>query len=136
MRATRFATMQAMLKRAGCQVSTAGDGAKALAALEAGVAAGAPPHIVLCDVMMPGLSGYDVVRRIREDYPSLLLPVILVSASGREEQVVQGLEAGADDYLTKPFGARELLARVQAQLRTKAYAEAAVVAAAAGAPPA
>lgn len=66
-----------------------------------------------------------MVRRVREAYPSLMLPVILVSASGREEQVVEGLSAGASDYITKPFGARELVARVTAQLRNKAYAEAA-----------
>jgi CheY-like chemotaxis protein len=126
--------VQTMLRRAGYVVEKAADGAAALRALADAVAAGRPPDAVLCDVMMPGLSGYDVVRRIRREYPGLPLPVLLVSANSREEHVVEGLEAGADDYLVKPLSAKELVARVGALVRAKRFADAALAAAAAAAP--
>ncbi len=126
--------VQTMLRRAGYVVEKAADGAAALRALADAVAAGRPPDAVLCDVMMPGLSGYDVVRRIRREYPGLPLPVLLVSANSREEHVVEGLEAGADDYLVKPLSAKELVARVGALVRAKRFAAAALAAAAAAAP--
>eukprot|EP00887_Chlorella_sp_A99_P003023 scaffold9.g3023.t1 len=107
--------IQTMLTKAGY---------RALDMLEESVAGGAPPDAMLLDVMMPGLSGHDVVRLIRERHPQLMLPVILVSANSREEQVVEGLRAGANDYVTKPFGQRELIARIEAQLRTKQFTEA------------
>jgi signal transduction histidine kinase/DNA-binding response OmpR family regulator len=115
--------MQAMLRRGGFKVVTAGDGMKALDLLDEGVEKSAPPDMILLDVMMPGMSGYDVVRTIRARYPGLMIPVILVSANGHEDQVVEGLQAGANDYITKPFGQRELVARILTQLRTKTFAE-------------
>lgn len=118
--------VQAMLRRAGFKVFAAGNGIKALNMLEASIAAGTPPDLLLLDVMMPELSGYDVARIIRERYPSLMLPIILVSANGHEDQVVEGLQAGANDYITKPYGQRELIARILTQLRTKSFAEAAI----------
>ena len=72
---------------------------------------------VLLDIMMPGLSGYDVCRRVRQDDP--LIPVIMLTAKGEEFDKVLGLELGADDYVTKPFGLRELAARIAAQLRRR-----------------
>lgn len=125
--------IQAMLRRAGFKVVTASDGHKALDLLASGIEAGSPPDMMLLDVMMPGLSGYDVVRLVREKYPGFMLPVILVSANGHEDQVVEGLQAGANDYITKPFGQRELVARILTQLRTKSFAEAAAARAAAAA---
>lgn len=122
--------IQAMLRRAGFKVITASDGHKALDLLATGIETGSPPDMMLLDVMMPGLSGYDVVRLVREKYPGLMLPVILVSANGHEDQVVEGLQAGANDYITKPFGQRELVARILTQLRTKSFAEAAAARAA------
>ena len=75
------------------------------------------PALVLTDVMMPGMDGFGVLRAIRSD-PSLnMTPVILVSARAGEESRVEGLEAGADDYLVKPFTARELLARVSGHVK-------------------
>ncbi len=75
------------------------------------------PDLLLLDIMMPGLSGYDVCRRVRQDDP--LIPVIMLTAKGEEFDKVLGLELGADDYVTKPFGLRELAARIAAQLRRR-----------------
>jgi len=75
------------------------------------------PDLLLLDIMMPGLSGYEVCRRIRNDDP--LVPVIMLTAKGEEIDKVLGLELGADDYVTKPFGLRELSARISAQLRRR-----------------
>ncbi len=73
------------------------------------------PTLVILDVMLPGLSGYDVCRQIRTE--GLRVPILMLTAKGQELDKVIGLELGADDYVTKPFGVRELLARVQALLR-------------------
>jgi PAS domain S-box-containing protein len=87
------------------------DGRAALAA-----ARERPPDLVLADVMMPGLDGFGLLKALRVDPRTRTLPVVLLSARAGEESRVEGLAAGADDYLVKPFGARELLARVGAHL--------------------
>jgi signal transduction histidine kinase/CheY-like chemotaxis protein len=92
-------------------VDGVGDGAAALAR-----AREARPDVVVADVMMPGLDGFELLRALRDDERTRSVPVILVSARAGEEARVEGLEAGADDYLVKPFSGRELLARVQAQV--------------------
>jgi DNA-binding response OmpR family regulator len=74
------------------------------------------PDLVLADVMMPELDGFGLLRELRSSADFRDLPVIMVSARAGEEARVEGLEAGADDYLTKPFSARELVARVKANL--------------------
>jgi PAS domain S-box-containing protein len=74
------------------------------------------PDLVITDVMMPGLSGFELLAALRSDPATREVPVILLSARAGEEARIEGLEAGADDYLVKPFGARELLARVDATL--------------------
>jgi signal transduction histidine kinase len=74
------------------------------------------PDVVVSDAMMPGLDGFGLLRALRSDITTEAIPVILVSARAGEESTVEGLEAGADDYLVKPFAARELLARVRTQL--------------------
>src|SRR6266478_9687232 len=84
------------------------------AALEAALSA--PPDLVLSDVMMPGLDGFGLLKALRADERTRQLPVILLSARAGEEASVEGLDAGADDYLVKPFSARELKARVRAHL--------------------
>ena len=94
---------------------TAANGEEALAKLAA-----ERPDIVLLDVMMPGLSGYDVCRRIRADPATALLPVVLVTSLDPHEERVKGIEAGADDFLSKPIHQAELLARVRSLLRVKA----------------
>ena len=75
------------------------------------------PQLVLLDVMMPDMSGLAVCRRLREEFDSNSLPILLVTARTRPEDVVEGLEAGANDHIAKPFWRREMLARVEAQLR-------------------
>ena len=78
------------------------------------------PDLVVLDVMLPGLSGFDVCRKLRERGP---IPVILLTARGEEADRVWGLDLGADDYMTKPFSHRELLARIRAVARRSAAAE-------------
>ena len=92
-------------------VEDVADGAAALAA-----ARQRPPDLLLADVMMPQLDGFAVLRAFRADPRLKAIPVVLLSARAGEEARVEGLEAGADDYLIKPFGARELLARIEAHL--------------------
>jgi len=75
------------------------------------------PDLMILDLMLPGMSGMDVCRRIKQDSENQSLPIIIVSAKGEEADIVSGLELGADDYLTKPFSPRILLARVRTVLR-------------------
>jgi DNA-binding response OmpR family regulator len=99
-----------VLESEGYRVSVATNGEEALALFEA-----ATPDLAILDIMMPRLSGYDVCRAIRK--ADATLPLIMLSAKSEEIDKVLGLELGADDYITKPFGVRELLARVSAALR-------------------
>lgn len=103
-----------LLAAKGYAVATAADGASALEQLAA-----QSPDLVLLDVMMPGLTGYDVCRRIREDARTALLPVVLVTALDPQQERVKGIEAGADDFLSKPINQAELFARVKSLLRIK-----------------
>lgn len=93
------------------EVTAVPDGAAALAA-----ALALPPDLVLTDVMMPGMDGFELLRELRTRQSTKRIPVILLSARAGEESAVEGLEAGADDYLVKPFSARELMARVRTHL--------------------
>jgi PAS domain S-box-containing protein len=93
-------------------VETAPDGAAALAAIRAH-----PPDLVVTDAMMPALDGFGLLRALRSDPRTAHLPVIILSARAGEEARIEGLQHGADDYLVKPFSARELVARVNAHLR-------------------
>ena len=94
----------------GYQTVTAGDGKKGLA-----LALSEAPDLILLDVMMPGMSGWDLCRELRQR--GLDVPVIMLTARGEEVDRVLGLELGADDYVTKPFSLRELMARIRAVLR-------------------
>jgi two-component system response regulator RegX3 len=84
---------------------------------EAGLEAGraADVELVVLDVMLPGIDGFEVCRRLRQERPQL--PVLMLTAKGSEDDLVRGLRSGADDYVTKPFSVRELVARVEALLR-------------------
>ena len=100
------------LQRAGYAVRSASDGHLGLELVRT-----LRPDLVLLDLMLPGLSGHEVCRRIRDD--GLEMPVVMLTALGEEAQVVRGLNLGADDYVTKPFGIGELMARVAALLRRR-----------------
>jgi sigma-B regulation protein RsbU (phosphoserine phosphatase) len=105
------------LRRAGYRVSTAFDGAQGLAAIQA-----EPPDLVLLDVMMPRLDGFETLRRIREHPATALLPVIMLTARTQLADRMKGFARGADDYVPKPFEPTEVVARVEAVLRRAAAA--------------
>ena len=94
------------------EVLTVENGEEALRALVQGPL----PDVVLTDVMMPVMDGFELLRRVREDERTRVLPIVMLSARAGEEAKVEGLQAGADDYLVKPFTARELTARVRSQI--------------------
>jgi phosphate regulon transcriptional regulator PhoB len=96
----------------GFQVSAASDGTAGLASLKK-----SPPDILLLDLMLPRLSGLEICKEIRRDSALNRLPILMLTARGEEADRVVGLEMGADDYVTKPFSPRELVARVRALLR-------------------
>lgn len=97
------------LQKAGYETQAAYDGEQALKIFES-----SKPDLVLLDIMLPGRDGIDVCEQIRKNSS---VPVLMLTAKDAEDDVVQGLNAGADDYITKPFSPREVLARVRAQLR-------------------
>jgi DNA-binding response OmpR family regulator len=99
------------LDRAGYEVLRAGDGQEALDLAREHI-----PDLAVLDVMMPKLTGYDVTREMRADATTSRIPVILLTARVQEADVARGFEAGADDYVKKPFSPQELKARVQAVL--------------------
>jgi two-component system phosphate regulon response regulator PhoB len=100
------------LKKAGLQFEEVADAEQALLSI-----ASRPPDLVLLDWMLPGMSGVDFARRLRRDELTANLPIILLTARVEESDRVYGLEVGADDYVTKPFSPRELIARISAVLR-------------------
>ncbi|MCL6272918.1 tetratricopeptide repeat protein [Muricauda sp. 2012CJ35-5] len=97
---------------AGYKVVEASSGKEALKIMDSGVLF----NLVLLDVMMPGLSGYQVCKQIREETPASELPIILLTAKNRINELVTGFEAGANDYLTKPFSKNELLSRIRTHI--------------------
>lgn len=110
-------SIQYSLEKEGYAVATAHDGQQAIE-----VARREKPNLVILDVMLPSLDGYEVCRQIRQEMP---VPIIMLTAKGEEIDKVVGLEIGADEYVTKPFSLRELLARIKALLRLVArYQEA------------
>jgi len=100
------------LANEGFQVNAAFDGSSGLSTLKK-----TPPDLLLLDLMLPKMSGLDICREIRKDESLNRLPVLMLTARGDEADRVVGLEMGADDYVTKPFSPRELIARVKALLR-------------------
>src|SRR5690349_8161556 len=114
--ATLRATVAYNLKKAGHEVRSVGDGETALV-----VAVDEPPDLVVLDIMLPTIDGFEVCRQLRQ---TSAVPVIFLTARDDEIDRVVGLEIGGDDYLTKPFSMRELLARVKALLRRRELLEA------------
>ena len=107
--------LQAVLEPAGYEVVPAATGEEALA-----LVAEQPPDLVLLDIRMPGMDGYEVCRRLRDDEATAYLPIVMVTSAEGEERV-RALEARADDFVTKPFANDELLARVRSLIRIKQY---------------
>jgi diguanylate cyclase (GGDEF)-like protein len=111
--------LRARLEHRGFECTTARDGVEALAAIEA-----APPDLVLLDLMMPRIDGFEVARRIKQNPNLPFIPIIVQTALDNVEHKVEGLAAGADDYITKPINFAELEARVRSMLRIKRLQEA------------
>jgi DNA-binding response OmpR family regulator len=103
-----------MLRTEGYQVAQAHDGGQALKMVQHDL-----PDLILLDVMMPGISGYDVADRLKQDRRSAHIPIVFVSAKCEPEDMARGLQAGAD-FIRKPFGQQELLVHVRAVLRLHA----------------
>jgi len=99
------------LNTLGHEISLATDGEKALELVDSH-----RPDLVLLDVMMPVMGGFQVLRRLKEDNETSGIPVIMLSAKGQENDIVTGLEGGAFDYITKPFSFPELIARIDRAL--------------------
>src|SRR5512139_307716 len=100
------------LKKEGYETLKALDGEKALQLIRTKT-----PNLVILDLMLPGIQGLEVCKRIRKVPETAVIPIIMLTAKGEEIDKVLGLEVGADDYITKPFSVKELLARVKAVLR-------------------
>jgi two-component system, OmpR family, phosphate regulon response regulator PhoB len=103
------------LTRAGFHVDEAVDGTEAQARLAERL-----PDMILLDWMLPGMSGLELARRLKRDEYTREVPIIMLTARGEEDDKVGGLEAGVDDYVTKPFSPRELVARIKAVIRRAA----------------
>jgi adenylate cyclase len=108
--------LDAILSPRGYRVVTARSGAEALQKVRDDT-----PDLVLLDILMPGMSGYEVAQHLRDDPATRVLPIVMVTALGAQEEKVKAIEAGADDFLTKPVNQLELLARVKSLLRIKEY---------------
>jgi DNA-binding response OmpR family regulator len=101
-------SLEFLLEQAGYRIRVAHDGQEALEAIQR-----QPPDLVLLDVMMPHLSGYDLCQKIRENPAWQHMRIVMLTAKGREVEVSKGLALGADAYITKPFSTQELLAQVR-----------------------
>jgi two-component system phosphate regulon response regulator PhoB len=106
--------VQFVLTKDGFRVSGVRSGEEAMRQLRA-----SPPALVVLDLMLPGLDGLEVCRLMKADATLRAVPVVMLTAKGEEADIVTGLELGADDYVTKPFSPRVLLARIKAVLRRK-----------------
>jgi putative two-component system response regulator len=107
-----------LLGREGYSVCTAQDGREALQ-----LVAEQPPDLILLDVMMPGMIGFDVCRELKRQPATRLIPVVLITSLQDSENRIRGIEAGADDFITKPFNPYELRARVRSLIRLKRYTD-------------
>jgi putative two-component system response regulator len=108
----------AVLERDGYVVSSATDSESALAEIHR-----SQPDLILLDVMMPGLDGFETCRQLKDDPDTRLIPIVLVTALREPHNRIYGLEAGADDFISKPFNPHELRARVQSLVRLKRYTD-------------
>jgi DNA-binding response OmpR family regulator len=107
-------SLEYLMRRAGYDVAVAADGEAAL-----GAVAEAPPDLVILDVMLPKVNGFEVCRRLRADPRWSGLKILMLTAKGRETEVARGVEVGADAYVTKPFSTRDLVAQIEEMLRAR-----------------
>ena len=101
-------SLEFLLRQLGCEVAVAHDGEQALR-----LALAAPPDLVLLDVMMPALSGYEVLQQLRADPRCADTRIVMLTAKGREAEIARGRALGADDYIVKPFSTRALAERIR-----------------------
>jgi two-component system phosphate regulon response regulator PhoB len=104
--------VQYNLRKAQYDVVCVASGEEALAQVRS-----APPDLIVLDLMLPGVDGLEVCKALKRDTRTAAIPIVILTARGEEADIVAGLELGADDYLTKPFSSRVLLARIRAVLR-------------------
>lgn len=107
-------SLEFLMQQAGFDVDTAEDGERALASV-----AEKTPEVILLDISLPGISGFDVLERLRADPAHATTPIVMLTAHGREVEREKGLALGADDYITKPFSTRDLVEKVQALLASR-----------------
>ncbi|HZY31884.1 MAG TPA: HD domain-containing phosphohydrolase [Candidatus Methylomirabilis sp.] len=110
--------VSSLMRAEGYEVASAADGLEALARV-----ASAPPDLILLDIMMPTVDGYAVCRQLKAHPETRLVPIVLITALGDEADKLLGIEAGADDFLTKPFSQAELKARVRSLLKLKTFTD-------------
>ncbi|KPQ24929.1 MAG: Response regulators consisting of a CheY-like receiver domain and a winged-helix DNA-binding domain [Halomonas sp. HL-48] len=104
-------SLEFLMQQAGFDVITAEDGEQALAHVQQ-----APPDLILLDISLPGISGFDVLEQLRQQTATAALPIIMLTAHGREVEREKGMALGADDYITKPFSTQALVEKVNALL--------------------
>ncbi|MDR5874959.1 response regulator [Halomonas sp. CUBES01] len=104
-------SLEFLMQQAGFDVITADDGEQALAHVQQ-----APPDLILLDISLPGISGFDVLEQLRQQTATAALPIIMLTAHGREVEREKGMALGADDYITKPFSTQALVEKVNALL--------------------
>ncbi|CAM3915845.1 response regulator [Vreelandella rituensis] len=104
-------SLEFLMEQAGFDVVTAEDGESALACVNDAI-----PDLILLDISLPGISGFDVLEQLRADSDKAHLPIIMLTAHGREVEREKGMALGADDYITKPFSTQALVSKVKALL--------------------
>ncbi|SEB08976.1 response regulator transcription factor [Marinobacterium iners] len=106
-------SLEFLMQQAGFEVTTAEDAEQAQVLISQQV-----PDLILLDISLPGMSGFDLLEELRADEATRSLPVVMLTAHGREVEKEKGMALGASDYITKPFSTRELVSRVQALLES------------------